>query len=140
LNNGIKELYKNFSYQKDNVDSIRSLNRDIASYTLGYAAEKDQVPAPFFIPFNLSLEMDGLSGMRNYERFAISENVLPYSYRTSENGKGVIDFLVKGISHTISNNQWNTKIESLTVSSKRKGTAEIPLNPDLSMLGNDNFN
>jgi hypothetical protein len=62
--------------------------------------------------------MDGLSGMRNYERFAITEQILPYSYRASEQ-KGVIDFLVKGVSHTIANNQWKTKIESLTVSSKR---------------------
>ena len=68
--------------------------------------------------------MDGLSGMRNYERFAITEEILPYSYRPQThlqiaNQKGVIDFLVKGISHTISGNQWKTKIESLTVSSKR---------------------
>ena len=62
--------------------------------------------------------MDGLSGMINYERFAITENILPYSYRSGDQG-GVIDFLIKGISHTISGNQWKTKIESLTVSSKR---------------------
>ena len=72
-----------------------------------------------FLPFNLSLEMDGLSGMKNYERFAINESVLPYSYRSSDQTGGVIDFLIKGISHTVSNNQWKTKIESLTVSSNR---------------------
>lgn len=136
LSNGLKDLYKNLTYQKDNVDALKSINRDIASYTVGYAAEKEQLPAPFFIPFNLSLDMDGLSGMRNYERFAISEEVLPYSYRTS-NGNGVIDFLIKGISHNIANNQWTTKIESLTVSSKRKGlTSE--LDPDFSFLGDTN--
>jgi hypothetical protein len=63
--------------------------------------------------------MDGLSGMKNYERFSITEQILPYSYRPNEQG-GVIDFLIKGVSHTISNNQWKTKIESLTVSSTRK--------------------
>ena len=79
---------------------------------------KDRI---FFIPFNLSLDMDGLSGMRNYERFSITEDILPYSYRSSdaENG-GVIDFIIKGISHNISNNQWKTKIESQTISSIRK--------------------
>jgi len=84
--------------------------------------------------------MDGLSGMRNYERFAISENVLPYSYRTSNENKGVIDFLIKGISHSISGNQWTTKIESLTVSSKREGVTEDTSAKDLSMLGNTNNN
>ena len=63
--------------------------------------------------------MKGLAGMVNYERFSITEQVLPYSYRSSDQG-GVIDFLIKGISHTISDNKWDTKIESLTVSSNRK--------------------
>jgi len=117
----LKELYVNNSYQKKNVESLKSINRDVSLYTTGDDADKNKVSAPFFIPFNLSLEMDGLSGMRNYERFAITEEILPYSYRsqTAFNQSAVIDFLVKGISHTISGNKWKTKIESLTVSSKR---------------------
>ena len=118
INTFLKDLYVNLSYQKKNVETLRSINRDVSLYTTGDDAEKNKASSPFFIPFNLSLEMDGLSGMRNYERFAITEQILPYSYRASEQ-KGVIDFLVKGISHTIANNQWKTKIESLTVSSKR---------------------
>ena len=118
VNTFLKDLYVNLSYQKKNVETLRSINRDVSLYTTGDDAEKNKASSPFFIPFNLSLEMDGLSGMRNYERFAITEQILPYSYRASEQ-KGVIDFLVKGVSHTIANNQWKTKIESLTVSSKR---------------------
>jgi hypothetical protein len=118
-NTFLKELYSSYSYQKKNVDTLRSINRDIALYTTGHDANKGKTSSPFFIPFNLSLEMDGLSGMINYERFAITENILPYSYRSGDQG-GVIDFLIKGISHTISGNQWKTKIESLTVSSLRK--------------------
>jgi hypothetical protein len=57
--------------------------------------------------------------MVNYERFAITEEILPYSYRSGDQG-GVIDFLIKGISHSIKNNKWTTKIESLSVSSIRK--------------------
>ena len=124
IGNFLKELYINNSYQKKNVESLKSINRDVSLYTTGDDAEKNKASSPFFIPFNLSLEMDGLSGMRNYERFAITEEILPYSYRPQTHlqiadQKGVIDFLVKGISHTISGNQWKTKIESLTVSSKR---------------------
>ena len=139
-NGYLKSLYKDYSYQKDNVSGLKSISRDIASYVTGYTAEQEITPSPFFIPFNLSLQMDGLSGMRNYERFAISENVLPYSYRTSNENKGVIDFLIKGISHSISGNQWTTKVESLTVSSKREGVTEDTSAKDLSMLGNTNNN
>lgn len=118
----IDSLYQTKFYSKDTIDSIRSSNRDIALYLTGNDALEGNMPAPFFIPFNLSLTMDGLSGMRNYERFSITEQILPYSYRpnSTTNRNGVIDFLIKGISHTIKDNKWETKIESLTVGSNRK--------------------
>ena len=122
LSKQIKDMYNNRNYSPDTVESIKSINRDIALYLTGENAlnstPQNKQPAPFFIPFNLSLEMDGLSGMVNYERFAISEEILPYSYRSGDQG-GVIDFLIKGVSHTISGNQWKTKIESISVSSAR---------------------
>jgi hypothetical protein len=115
----VNSLYKDKFYSKDTIDSIRSANRDVALYLTGNDAIDNLMPSPFFIPFNLSLNMKGLSGMRNYERFSITEQILPYSYRSGDQ-KGVIDFLIKGISHKIDSNQWETKIESLTVSSNRK--------------------
>lgn len=145
----LKELYVDFLYQKDNVDTLRSINRDVSLYVMGEYAEKEIAPAPFFIPFNLSLEMDGLSGMVNYQRFAIQESILPYSYRplvlaAGTRTQGVIDFLIKGISHSIKNNQWTTKIDSLSVSAKGHGTSRTTKNTptdedkfiDLSFLGN----
>jgi hypothetical protein len=133
-------------YQKDNVDTLRSINRDVSLYVMGGYAEKELVPAPFFIPFNMSLEMDGLSGMVNYQRFAVEESILPYSYRPSieKNSlkkQGKIDFLIKGITHSITSNQWTTKIDSLTVSAKgQRATATTPNEVkeflDLSFLGN----
>jgi hypothetical protein len=115
----IKELYQQKIFATDTIESIRSVNRDISLYLTGNDALEDNMPAPFFIPFNLSLNMNGLSGMKNYERFSITEQILPYSYRSGNQG-GVIDFLIKGINHSISNNQWTTKIESISVSSNRK--------------------
>jgi hypothetical protein len=115
----VNSLYKDKFYSKDTVDSTRSSNRDVALYLTGNDALDNKMPSPFFIPFNLSLSMNGLSGMRNYERFSITEQILPYSYRSGDQ-KGVIDFLIKGISHSIKDNKWETKIESLTVGSNRK--------------------
>jgi hypothetical protein len=115
----VSELYGKGLYNVETVQNTRSSNRDVALYLTGNDAIEGLMPAPFFIPFNLSLNMKGLAGMRNYERFSITEKVLPYSYRTGNQG-GVIDFLIKGISHIIKDNKWETKIESLTVSSNRK--------------------
>jgi len=121
----INGLYKDKLYSKDTVESTRSSNRDVALYLTGNDALDNKMPSPFFIPFNLSLTMNGLSGMRNYERFSITEEILPYSYRSGDQ-KGVIDFLIKGVSHTIKDNKWETKIESLTVGSNRKGKIKNP--------------
>ena len=121
MNKFVEELYETLKYQTPNVESLKSINRDVSLFETGKRTDANIAPAPFFIPFNLSLDMDGLSGMRNFERFSITEDILPYSYRSSdaENG-GVIDFIIKGISHNISNNQWKTKIESQTISSIRR--------------------
>jgi hypothetical protein len=142
----LKELFIDFMYQKDNVDTLRSINRDVSLYVMGSYAEQELAPAPFFIPFNMSLEMDGLSGMVNYQRFAVEESILPYSYRPSIDKmtlkkQGKIDFLIKGITHQITNNQWITKIDSLTVSAKGQRTTENPPGEvkkflNLSFLGN----
>jgi hypothetical protein len=72
-----------------------------------------------FLPFDLSLTMDGLSGMKVYQKYIIDTTYLPSNYPTS------LEFLIKGITNTIQNNEWNTTIESIA----------IPKNPFGSKVG-----
>ena len=58
---------------------------------------------------NLSLTMDGLSGMKIYQKFSADTNFLPTNYPES------LEFIIKGITHTISDNQWITNIESFAI-------------------------
>lgn len=67
-----------------------------------------------FIPFSMNLDMDGFSGLRIYEKFYITTEILPPSYPRT------LSFLCKGITHTINNSGWKTKIDSLTVTSVDK--------------------
>jgi hypothetical protein len=62
-----------------------------------------------FLPFDLSLKMDGLSGMKVYQKYIIDTNYLPSNYPNS------LEFLIKGITNTIENNQWLTTIESFAI-------------------------
>jgi hypothetical protein len=62
-----------------------------------------------FIPINLSLTMEGLSGMKIYQRFNVDTKFLPSKYTDT------LEFVVKGISHEIVNNKWATKIETFMV-------------------------
>ena len=62
----------------------------------------------------MSLTMEGLSGMRIYSKFNIDTEYLPANYPDNA------DFLIKNINHTISNNKWFTKIESVVISQQGK--------------------
>jgi lysozyme len=53
--------------------------------------------------------MDGLSGMKIYQTFTIDSKFLPLNYPDK------LQFLIKGISHTISKDSWTTEIESLSI-------------------------
>ena len=69
-----------------------------------------------FIPFNLGLEMDGISGIRIYNRVRINTSFLPSNYGDS------LDFIVSGINHKIENNEWITNLEAIATSKYKNGS------------------
>jgi predicted chitinase len=66
-------------------------------------------PNSGFLPFDLSIKMDGLSGMKVYQKYTIDTTYLPTNYPSS------LEFIIKGISNTISNNEWITTLESMAI-------------------------
>jgi len=62
-----------------------------------------------FIPINLNLTFDGLSGMKIYQRFKVTQDFLPYNYPNT------LQFIITGITHQISNNKWTTSIDTNVV-------------------------
>ena len=63
-----------------------------------------------FIPFNLKVDMEGMSGFKIYNRLKVNTNFLPSNYDET------LDFIITGVNHTISGNQWKTNLESLATS------------------------
>jgi predicted component of type VI protein secretion system len=87
-------------------------------------------PSTGFIPFNLSLTIDGLSGMKIYSKFFIDTDALPANYpKTAE-------FLIKNIIHKIENNKWTTTLESIVVSKGANAPATSPPPPQRSVRVN----
>jgi hypothetical protein len=82
-------------------------------------ADGKSSPNGGFLPFDLHLTLDGLSGMKIYQKYTIDTAFLPSNYPTS------LNFLLKGITNTISNNEWITTLESFA----------IPANPFGSEVG-----
>ena len=79
-----------------------------------------------FIPFKLGLTLDGISGIKIYNKLHIDSRFLPSNY-----GKE-LDLLVTGISHKLSNDDWTTEIETTTIP---KAKYLKKLNIDFSLVG-----
>jgi len=62
-----------------------------------------------FIPVNLSIELDGIAGIRIYQKLRIDTKFLPSNY------PDVLEFLVKQVNHSIQGNKWITRLETISV-------------------------
>lgn len=60
-----------------------------------------------FIPVNLSLTLDGISGFRIYNQLRVKTDLLPSNY------PNVLEFIIMRVGHSIENNEWVTKIEAI---------------------------
>ena len=62
-----------------------------------------------FVPLSLSITFDGISGWVIYDKLRINQKLLPPQYPENFN------FVITGISHTISGHDWQTVIETISV-------------------------
>lgn len=62
----------------------------------------------FIIPYQLNLTLEGLSGINVMDSFVIDDFVIPRRYK----GDGQVGFLVTGLRHTITPEEWTTEIIS----------------------------
>jgi hypothetical protein len=96
------KLYKKYKKTESDLNNYLSLN-DKSKISTKFQ------PGTGFIPFNLSLTMDGLSGMKIGSKFLIDGSYLPSNYPST------VDFLIKNITHEIKDNYWSTNIESYCI-------------------------
>ena len=61
------------------------------------------------IPINISITMEGISGIRIYDKLEVDTRFLPSYYPQT------LIWIIKGVSHEIQNNKWYTKLETIAV-------------------------
>ncbi len=110
-----KKLYVDLQFDFDVISSFTTFNEGYQKLLI-QKDSLDKGTSPFFVPFNLKLTMDGLGGMKLYQRFEMDQKVLPPMY----DGQN-IDLIIKGINHSITPSGWTTTLDSLSVP---KSTAE----------------
>jgi len=67
-----------------------------------------------FIPVELSLTLDGLSGIKIYQKINIRQEFLPPEYISSAL-TNTIDFIIKSVNHSISDEKWETELVTISI-------------------------
>jgi len=119
---GLTDLSGNFKLNQDAIERNLSIVTEYYKYILAKEAEKQPTAGGTigFIPFKLNLTLDGISGIKIYNKLEVNTEFLPKVY-----GK-TADLIVTGISHNLSNNDWTTQIETTLIpKSGKKSTAVI---------------
>ena len=117
-------------WDQNAIDEFKNINRSFVAYEQYSVTRNAQLsssvsssnypssPTIGFLPFGLTLTIDGLSGMKVYQKFTTDTNFLPSNYPES------LEFIIKGITHEIKDNQWITSIESFAIPKNPFGTTE----------------
>ena len=104
----------------DSIRTLQALNLTYANYIVGnLTVEQKALTAPFFIPFNLTPTLTGISGIKLFQKYDIEQGILPYSYRDK------VNFLILNETHTIANNTWTTELRSVTVPAAKGGVKTL---------------
>ena len=104
------EVYWQTNWQQDILDSLVSANKTWTNLLQGIYSETGVVQSNFFLPFKLSLDIEGISGIRLFQKFEVDDNVLPPSYAPNS-----IDIQIKAANHTVNSKEWTTKLETQSV-------------------------
>ena len=89
----------------DDLFELEIAVKDFFKLKLNEIEKEGKAITPIIIPISLNLTIDGLSGIKIFQKYTITEDFLPDNYQNA------VEFIVKGISHTIDNGGWVTKIE-----------------------------
>lgn len=116
FNQLVSSIYSNFNLNITQIES--SKNYYIERLSKKKSTDIVTTAAPF-IPADLEITIDGIAGILMGNAFTIPEDRLPLSLR-GKNGVSKVGFIVAGLSHTITDNQWLTKIRGQMI--KLRGT------------------
>ena len=99
--------YTNFKWHEANLGTLRSSARSFVNTLFGYLVNNGQLSSPMFLPFNFSCTAHGISGIKLFEKFKLSDSILPPSYEQNKTG-----LIVKALNQSISPSGWETNIDT----------------------------
>jgi len=90
---------------------FNQVQKEFFNKVLSWDAERKGIPTPFvgFLPVKLSLTLDGLSGIRIFDKLTIDSRFLPKNYGET------LEFIITELDHLFQNNKWVTRIGTLSI-------------------------
>ncbi len=91
--------------------SFGNIQRAFFSKALSWLSLTQNASTPFmgFLPLNLSLTFDGLSGIRIFDKLTVNTDFLPSNY-----GK-TLEFIITELDHKFESNKWFTTVGTVAV-------------------------
>lgn len=112
LNNNLGSMFKDKrNWNDEEIISLTSNNIKYSTMVLDKLSKigpNQQLPGNFFIPFNISLTLDGISGLKIYQKFNMDKKVMPLSYDAQDFG-----VIITSLSQKVTTQGWETTIEGL---------------------------
>jgi len=108
LHNSFKNLYFNNQIYQENITPLQSFLMDKIKTTQKEEVAMKFIDTPFFLPFNVSLDMDGLSGMTLYQKFKTTKTIFPSDYANKD-----MNLVVNSVNHNITPQLWVTQISAI---------------------------
>lgn len=113
INAALSQIYNSKQYDSEAIAAARTQYGQFSTNYVQFYAESGENtgnagPAGI-IPFQVGIEMDGISGMKIGQAFRINEGIMPAKY------DGVVGFIVTGIDHSITGNRWVSNIKAQTI-------------------------
>ena len=91
--------------------SFGNLQRSFFAKALSWLALTKNTPTPFigFLPVNLSLTFDGLSGIKIFDKLRVNSDFLPSNYTDT------LEFIITQLDHKFESNKWFTTVGTLSI-------------------------
>jgi hypothetical protein len=106
----------------ENITSNINIVKEYYKYIQAVAASEEQLASSGqtgFLPFNLQLDMDGLSGMKLYQKIEVNSKFLPTNYPEK------LEFITTNVDHELRENKWVTKLNSIATVSNLLSTQQL---------------
>lgn len=93
------------------ASSFSKIQNSFFTKALSWLALTKNSPTPFigFLPVNLSLTFDGLSGIKIFDKLRVNSDFLPSNYTST------LEFIITQLDHKFENNKWFTTVGTLSI-------------------------